>query len=307
MSWINKPTEPGWYWWRRNHGDHPMMLSLHLMHFQYGLPSGQFQGPLNPDEAESGSTLAGEIIATLRISLLRGVITVRDGIQFEQMLDCWADRMRGIKRNPDKADSMRSFRIIGPSPETTKAMQEKVFAEKLDHIGEANDMIAKPAQQYRALIPGVDRWQEGDEKLIEKWVPCTPTGAIVQVWDAKGRRPLPEAPEGWTLSSDGEHFEGERMTGHYTGRQLYVEVTYVLPGGQFGIEEGFCVMGIKPIQDDDRKARRVEDLKTWPEYFAAIESGSKTFEVRKNDRNYKPGIALCLREWVPDKETEASE
>ena len=36
------------------------------------------------------------------------------------------------------------------------------------------------------------------------------------------------------------------------------------------------------------------DLKTLPEYFAAVESGVKNFEVRRNDRNYQVGDKLEL-------------
>jgi len=39
------------------------------------------------------------------------------------------------------------------------------------------------------------------------------------------------------------------------------------------------------------------DLKTWPKYFDAVWNRSKTFELRKNDRNYKVGDILCLREY----------
>jgi hypothetical protein len=31
----------------------------------------------------------------------------------------------------------------------------------------------------------------------------------------------------------------------YTSKSLEAEVTYILHGGQFGIQEGYCVMGIK--------------------------------------------------------------
>lgn len=34
--------------------------------------------------------------------------------------------------------------------------------------------------------------------------------------------------------------------GTYTGKSLKVKVTYVLDGGKFGVEEGFCVLGISP-------------------------------------------------------------
>lgn len=38
------------------------------------------------------------------------------------------------------------------------------------------------------------------------------------------------------------------------------------------------------------------DLKTWKEYFEEIWEGRKTFEVRKNDRNFQVGDTLNLVE-----------
>ena len=38
-------------------------------------------------------------------------------------------------------------------------------------------------------------------------------------------------------------------------------------------------------------------LKTWPEYFGPVWDRTKTFEVRKNDRNYQVGDELLLREY----------
>lgn len=43
------------------------------------------------------------------------------------------------------------------------------------------------------------------------------------------------------------------------------------------------------------------DLKILPEYFEAVISGRKKFELRKNDRDYKVGDLFVLREWEPDK------
>ena len=44
------------------------------------------------------------------------------------------------------------------------------------------------------------------------------------------------------------------------------------------------------------------ELKIWPNEFKDTCSGKKTFEVRKNDRCFKIGDMLILREFVPCKE-----
>jgi patatin-like phospholipase/acyl hydrolase len=41
------------------------------------------------------------------------------------------------------------------------------------------------------------------------------------------------------------------------------------------------------------------ELKTWPEHFEVMRRGEKTFEVRKNDRDFKVGDFLHLLEWNP--------
>lgn len=39
------------------------------------------------------------------------------------------------------------------------------------------------------------------------------------------------------------------------------------------------------------------ELKILPQYFQAVWDGSKNFELRKNDRDYKVGDHLVLREY----------
>ena len=38
-------------------------------------------------------------------------------------------------------------------------------------------------------------------------------------------------------------------------------------------------------------------LKIYPEYFEAVKSGVKTFEIRKNDRAFRVGDYLLLKEY----------
>lgn len=46
---------------------------------------------------------------------------------------------------------------------------------------------------------------------------------------------------------------------------------------------------------------KIHDLKILPEYFEAVAQGLKTFEIRKNDRDFKVGHFLNLREWHPGR------
>lgn len=41
------------------------------------------------------------------------------------------------------------------------------------------------------------------------------------------------------------------------------------------------------------------ELRCWPEHYAVIDAGTKTVELRLNDRPYQRGDALLLREWEP--------
>jgi Domain of unknown function (DUF3850) len=42
-------------------------------------------------------------------------------------------------------------------------------------------------------------------------------------------------------------------------------------------------------------------VKSWPHYFDLVHSGLKTFELRRNDRNYQAGDTIVLCEWIHDE------
>jgi hypothetical protein len=57
-------------------------------------------------------------------------------------------------------------------------------------------------------------------------------------------------------------------------------------------------------QNNSEPSMTTDELKTWPEFFQAIERGEKTFEVRYNDRAYESGDILELREWDPSPDIQ---
>lgn len=48
---------------------------------------------------------------------------------------------------------------------------------------------------------------------------------------------------------------------------------------------------------------QTHELKTWPGYFQKIVEGRKNFEARLNDRVFREGDTVVLREWNPDTKT----
>jgi len=49
------------------------------------------------------------------------------------------------------------------------------------------------------------------------------------------------------------------------------------------------------------------ELKIWPQFYCRVADGSKTFEVRSNDRGFQPGDTVILREWDPDPQNPAAD
>lgn len=41
----------------------------------------------------------------------------------------------------------------------------------------------------------------------------------------------------------------------------------------------------------------IHELKIFPEYFTSVISGEKTFEIRRNDRNFRVGDYIALNEF----------
>jgi hypothetical protein len=41
------------------------------------------------------------------------------------------------------------------------------------------------------------------------------------------------------------------------------------------------------------------ELKIWPQFYCRVADGSKTFELRENDRSFQSGDTVILKEWDP--------
>lgn len=44
---------------------------------------------------------------------------------------------------------------------------------------------------------------------------------------------------------------------------------------------------------------QTHDLKIYPQHYARVANGQKTFEIRNNDRGFQTGDKVILREWDP--------
>lgn len=80
-------------------------------------------------------------------------------------------------------------------------------------------------------------FQAGDTLVLEEWNPSMRSEqSIVPMWDGDEK----DMPRGYRL------YDPLR---HYTGRTLERLVTYVLHGGQWGLQEGYVVLALKAPTD----------------------------------------------------------
>ena len=51
---------------------------------------------------------------------------------------------------------------------------------------------------------------------------------------------------------------------------------------------------------DNEREPITHELKVWPRFFADVKNGRKSFEFRVNDRDFRVGDTLYLREYHPE-------
>ncbi len=88
-------------------------------------------------------------------------------------------------------------------------------------------------------------------------------------------------------------------------RFLYRDSEDNTPMGDFGPLPDGCrrpdELDIETIEAMGGQIKQIScELKTWPEYFQDQWTGMKRFELRKNDRDFRVGQFVLLREYRPD-------
>lgn len=66
-----------------------------------------------------------------------------------------------------------------------------------------------------------------------------------------------------------------------------------------GLRRRSCTLSLSNLVNHPEDSV-LHELKTLPSFFFAVKSGKKRFEIRKNDRNFREGDTLWLREWDGD-------
>jgi len=55
---------------------------------------------------------------------------------------------------------------------------------------------------------------------------------------------------------------------------------------------------------NEPRPRITHELKIWPEYFNQVRNGRMKFQLRRNDRDFKVGDELLLKDWQPPEPGE---
>lgn len=94
--------------------------------------------------------------------------------------------------------------------------------------------------------------------------------------------------------------EWDPAAGEYTGRTARRFISFVLPGGQLGVERGFCVMGLQEEGQRVAEDKAITILQPWASLVVA---GAKQYLTRWTSTSYRGKIlihAAGRRETIPE-------
>lgn len=83
--------------------------------------------------------------------------------------------------------------------------------------------------------------------------------------------------------------EWEPVNGDYTGRTTRRTISFILPGGKFGVEQGYCIIGLREMDIAPATPRAVTLMQPWA---SLVVCGLKTFITRATDTGYRGRVLI---------------
>lgn len=92
---------------------------------------------------------------------------------------------------------------------------------------------------------------------------------------------------------------------NFTGQEITKEISYILEGGQYGLEEGYCILGLKNVEPSKvyvhiAEVKGLEGIPL-PKVFSSYSKLTDFEREIENDENIK---VLNITSCVIDKKTE---
>lgn len=166
-------------------------------------------------------------LVQIKVSALRSEIERKDAalkaFQYATSESGMAERQGECDPALERAQALYNAALTPAEKEA--AAHEQHISQQGKPEAESVQSVESAHKQYRDLIPGADRWKQGDEEFsfrTNEWNPVSSNafGSIAKPIIA-ARRPLPEVPEGWEVNGghiervgDGVWLIDERFKGH---------------------------------------------------------------------------------------------